>query len=207
MRTLQVDAIRSLWGQVQKLSLNGVAADGTDNIMAQSMPNGLQTPNVSKKCYNKNNGCGANNNRMMSASFTAGVAAAANEEEDTFTINDSKSKQANNEHCSCSNELQNLRTTFQTEIGQLRELITTMQSGKTTEPSTAAGTSSSSSDQAQQQQPQRPLTLNIVGQHQTPRKGEGDVAASAAPVAVSGYANEMATKLIEDVSVVEHTDV
>jgi len=140
MRSLQTDAIRSLWSQVQKLS-----STGAESVMTQSMPNGLISSPPRKQ-----QGQG---DATMSMSCTAS----------TFQ-SDIPSQNCSS---SCSKEIQLLRESMSTEIAQLRDMISRLRTeGPPKESSDVemeSGDFGTGAGSDMTSQPQRPFSLNIGG--------------------------------------------
>ncbi|CAG7734901.1 unnamed protein product, partial [Allacma fusca] len=97
IRSLQLEAIRSLWNQMQRIS----TANSDTSIMTRSVPNGL--PKES-----------AESASMMSMSLTTALE----------TLPESKEvPEPPHSSCSCSKEVENLKEVFTQEISQLRTMI------------------------------------------------------------------------------------
>ena len=213
LRSLQLEAIRSLWGQVQKIS----SSDSTQSIMTQSMPNGLSNSPPKKEALKSS---------AMSMSFTGGTLGTLNERQESNS--NSNAVNASGDcagNCGAKEEIQLLRQSLTTEISQLRDMISklTTKDGDSNcgderpvknNPGSFSVTGEKSSSDAEtsvisissvsvesddkekdrDHHPQRPLSLNIIGMSQ----GQTDQSQQPEKKEISGYANQMASKLLED---------
>ncbi|CAL8124147.1 unnamed protein product [Orchesella dallaii] len=134
LRSLQFEAIKTLWSQIQKLSTeNG----GTTSIMSQSLPNGLPGSNVPPNPI----------------AIPQPV------------------------HCECASEIEDLKQKIESEVGELRNLVTQLLDCQGKERERA-------------NQTKRPDSLNLNG-------GKG-VEVVHKEEELQGYADNIATLVIQD---------
>lgn len=178
LRSLQLEAIRSLWSQVQKVSSVSSSPPSAENsIMSQSMPNGLP---IGSKVKETSSG-------IMTMSLHTGL--------------DQQQKQvpqeATTSSCACTKEIQNLRESLTGEMVQLRQMIDQLRVD-----GNEKGESSENGDQSRVSLQKRPLTLNLVGI--SSKDASEQVEPSEINVGpekkkeISGYADQMASSILVD---------
>lgn len=191
LRSLQFEAIRSLWSQVQKLSVNNPrmldlsTASSGSNVMSQSLPNGLP------------------NNNPTTTAATA-CPPGTTQEQPTH-------------QCVCSSEIAGLKQKIEAEVGELRGLVgklvemrcgdvgsfqvqvTTASSNTNDQDSEELGASGNGSKSGCTTK--RPDTLNLTsssgGGASNNGGGSNKPAHQHDPEELQGYADDMARFVVE----------
>jgi hypothetical protein len=190
LRSLQLEAIRSLWSQVQKvssLSSSSPAGRGGD-IMSQSMPNGLPTGDEHQTAP------------TMAMSFHGGM-----DRKQSLGPLKEQNETESTTVCECTKEIKHLRESLTDEMAQLRKMIDQLKLGSNGK--TVAEPETESTDELRISQQKRPLTLNLVGisskdassvnksgdSGQESKEGDG----SDEKKEIAGYANQIASSILE----------
>jgi len=175
LRSLQLEAIRSLWTQMQTIS-NG---SSDTSLMTQSMPNGLP--------MNKSVIVEPQSSNIMSQSL----------------ICTSGTEKTN--PCSCAVEINSLKDSLTSEITQVRTMIEQLRmkadidedSRRTDPEEDEEEKPCSSASSCASSQKKRPVTLNLTSKGSKQPSGKSKEEGMAQKP-VTGYANKMAAKLVGD---------
>ena len=210
IRSLQLEAIRSLWSQLQRISAADSSGANNTSIMTRSVPNGL--PGVPE---------GPSGTNVMSMSLNTALNIPPAEPSSS-----SSQQQCHEDNsasrCSCTKEVEQLKEVFTQEISQLRVMIDHLTSKSLSNTSRLfdqkeESSADASGEQAhkngcksQQQQQKRPLSLNLPGvsncgnnnseqqnepsQNTPTNQGKNSLDEEK----IVDYASQMASKLVDD---------